>query len=230
MTQKIILHVGMHKTATTFLQEELFPKIVQHNQDVQFIDTFSIDMDINEYKKTVIISDENLDGGSYRLFRNHRHRNRIARNLARMFPEAEVMVCFRDKEKWLKSAYKQFVVGYGWTGSFGEYMAFMDPDVLDFNDYVFKLHEHFKKVHVLTFEDLVENPENFVSDICSIVGVAIPPDIDYRKKNVAITDKQVKMIQIISHFLPVKEMYFPISVLIKLLRKDVKFGEWGRKI
>lgn len=230
MENRIIIHVGMHKTATTFLQEELFPKIAEQNPQINFIDTFSIDMDIKDSSKLTIISDENLDGGSYRLFRNHEHRDRIARNIARMFPNAEIMICIRGKKSWLKSAYKQFVVGYGWTGSFGEYVSFMDPEVLKFEKYIMLLEELFKEVHVIHFDELVLNPERFVGNVCNILDVPIPHDINFSRKNVSITNGQVKLIQLISYFLPMKEMYFPVSVIIKLLRKDIKFGKWGRKI
>jgi hypothetical protein len=219
----------MHKTATTFLQEEVFPKIVMANPSVNFIDTFSIDMDIQEGKIN-IISDENLDGGSYRLFRNHVHRDRIIRNLYRMFPKAKVILCIRDRDKWLTSAYKQFVVGYGWNGSFSDYKSFMDPEVLNFEGYVSEVKNYYPSAKIMRFEDLVLNSETFVSNICQFIGCKQPDNINYEKKNVAITDNQVMLIRIIGKILPLKELYFPISVAIKILRKDVKFGEWGRKI
>jgi hypothetical protein len=57
--EKIILHIGIHKTATTFLQEIVFPKI----KSVHF-ERSSIDIErlARKAKETLLISYESLSG------------------------------------------------------------------------------------------------------------------------------------------------------------------------
>jgi len=232
MKTEVIIHVGMHKTGTTFIQEEIFQRVASRDplNEINYMETFDISNHIEEGKIN-IISDENLDGGSYRLSSNHKRRNTIAHNLAKLYPDAKVIVCIRNQKTWIRSAYKQFVLGYGAKDhSFKDYVRDIDAEVLDFVGYTKLLEDLFPSVHVCHFEDLVENPAGFIMNICKFIGIDYPIGVNYRRKNVAISDKQVSTIRKISRFLRLKELYFPVSVLIKLVRKDVKFGEWGRKV
>ena len=227
---EIILHIGMHKTGTTFIQEEVFQRLHDTHDDINYIETFNIDTPIKE-NQINIISDENLDGGSYRLPSHHIHRDTIAKNLSKLYPNAKVILCIRDKDKWIRSAYNQYVLGYGAKErTFEEYTWVMDPEITNYDGYIKLLKSLFKKVYICKFEDLKNNPAKFIMNLCDFMGTDYPLGVNYKRKNVSLKSYQIKAIRLISKFLYFKELYFPISVLIKLIRKDVKFGKWGRKI
>jgi len=217
---KIFIHVGLHKTGTTFLQKEVFPKI----KDIHYIFRVGIDTTIDRYKVN-LLSDENLDGGSYRLFRRGYHRNAIALNLSKMFPSAKIIICIRDKEQWLKSAWKQYLVAY-YGYSFEKYKELMDPVIPEFDIYIAYLKTLFKDVYVCHFEDLQKDPKAFVKGICDFMEVETP-EFSNKKYYQGITDGQAQFIQLFDSVFHSKTMHFLLSLLIRFIRKDELFEKWG---
>lgn len=230
MKTEIFLHVGMHKTATTFLQEEVFEKIKEQTPLVEYTDKWSISTPIREGYKN-IISDENLDGGSYRLPSDADKQVTIIKNLSKLYPNANIIICIRNKKGWLRSAYNQYVLGYGAKDyTFEEYCSSLDSRITDFDSYISLIKKHFKSVYVCRFEDFVLNPQLFIEDLCSFIGIDVPENINYEKKNQSLKPHQIKVLRTLSKVAIKKEFYFPISVLVKIVRGDVKFGKWGRKV
>jgi len=225
---KVILHIGYHKTATTFLQEEIFTRMQQENPDtVDYYDTF--DISIQPKKEITIISDENLDGGSYRLGCTREKQLAILDNLKKLYPNAYIIVGIRDPHRWLISAYKQYTLGYGHT-TLQRYVNSIDKQVLDMDGYVEEVKKRFKNVYVFDFERFKINPIGVVDELCDFIGLPVPENINYGKRNPQLTDSQVFLIHLFDKLFPLKEFHFVLSVFIKLVRGDVKFGEWGRKV
>jgi hypothetical protein len=226
MDEQIVIHVGLHKTGTTFLQKEVFPKL----GDINYIEEVGLDISLVSDKLN-LISNENLDGGSYRLFNKAEKRFAIANNLKKLFPDAKIVLCLRNKESWLKSAWKQYVIAYK-SYSFSEYRETLDPHFLDHEKYVRHLKGLFREVHVCWFEDLVSNPQDFVKELCFFMKVQVPENIDYSKKhNTGITDTQIQFIRLYDKLFPSKLMHLLLSLTIKLVRDDVNIEKWkGREL
>jgi len=223
---KVVLHIGYHKTATTFLQEEVFTKLQRENPDtVDYYDTF--DISIQPKKEITIISDENLDGGSYRLSCTEEKQLAILDALKKLYPEAHIIVGIRDDYDWLVSAYKQYMLGYGHT-NIHKYV--FNNQALKMDVYVKEVKKRFKHVYVFDFDRFKTNPTKAVDELCNFIGLPTPKNINYSKRNPQLTDNQILLIQLFDKLFPLKEAHFILSILIKLVRGDVKFGEWGRKV
>lgn len=121
----IFIHVGLHKTATTFLQQEIFPKlsktacitqkyILQNHAfnklmyaDDSLYDVQPVKQEIAKINSDrLILSEENFSGTRNVNFLN---RSAIAKRLSQLFPEAEIIVFLRGQENMLCSLYNQAV-------------------------------------------------------------------------------------------------------------------------
>lgn len=136
--KRIIVHVGIHKTATTFLQERCFPQLTGvhfvHHQNYTATpatgivgllsgilerDTPFLDLDQEKRALTrmlaavpeplVLISLERLFGNMYYNFYNNGH---ITRCLGHLVPDASIVVVIRRQDDLLESLYRQCLRRY----------------------------------------------------------------------------------------------------------------------
>lgn len=218
----VFLHVGLHKTATTLLQRVVFPAMdgvslvtrpyTQHNRafnrlqyaDDTLWDETSVRAEIDRLPAgTVLLSDEGFSGKV--LYFNYVNRSMIARRLARLFPDATVLLFLRGQADIVASHYNQYV-REGGTLAFGEFVWRgdrdfpagpvedpadwrFDPRTLDFNTNGCRLHLDdflyrglidlydalFPRVEVLLHEDLAADPEGVLDRLESILGSRIGP-------------------------------------------------------
>ena len=152
MPKKTIIHVGLHKTASTFLQTGIFPGLknhllitrpyTQHNHswnalqyaDDTFFDENDFLNEIARYKsQPLVISDESLSGKPVNF--GYINRTTIARRLARFFPEAEVIICLRGQKELIKSHFNQWVKESPLaTRKFSEFIWFSSKNHLEIPD------------------------------------------------------------------------------------------------
>lgn len=123
---KTVLHLGLHKTGTTFLQRNIFPNLrnyklitrpyTQHNyafNKMQYADDslFSykeIKEEIREFSNNnLIISDESFSGKP--IMFSHINRSQIAKRLSTLFPDAIAILFIRNQSDILFSLYNQYV-------------------------------------------------------------------------------------------------------------------------
>jgi hypothetical protein len=210
---KVFIHVGMHKTGTSFLQNEVFPNI----PNICYSGKVDLTTHVEE-NRINLFSDENLDGGSYRLFNSWHDRYHIANNLKKMFPDAGIIICLRDEKTWVVSAWKQYVLSY-FGHSFVEYFERTSRESLDFIRYATYLQHLFTNVLVLRYEDLQKDPERFVSSICDFMGVPHPAFVN-RPVYQSLTNNQAFFIIIFDHIFRSKTLHLILSVFIRFIRKD----------
>jgi len=133
--RRFIIHVGLQKTASTFLQEVLFPRFnnivyigrpyTQENfafnclqyADNSLYDVSEMRREINRIEKAnsegnpILISDELFSGlPSY----NFINRGTIAERLSKAIPDAEIVLFFRGQVDLVMSLYNQYVK-IGWV-------------------------------------------------------------------------------------------------------------------
>ena len=131
---KIYLHLGLHKTASTWLQKTVFNSLpdtllitrpytifgkefseLQFANDI-FYDSQRLVDEItrigeNSGKSRIIISDEAFSGlPKY----NYLNRSTIANRLSKAFPNAEILLFLRGQAELLESLYKQSIDS-GWN-------------------------------------------------------------------------------------------------------------------
>ena len=138
-----VIHVGLPKTATTYLQKEVFEGF------------------------THILSCETLSGRTYRdreLFAYGIH--------AKYGSEIKVLVGLRSKDKLIRSLYNQSVKsGYNFHGFNYWYNYIFDKKLVDYVSYITLLNSLFKSVYVYNFEDFIKNPDDTVKHICKFLDI-----------------------------------------------------------
>jgi hypothetical protein len=199
----MLLHVGYHKTATTWLQQRLFD-----NADAAFSTPWSFDEVIDRLVRphplawdeaeardffmergdaaraaghVPVLSNEELSGNPHAGAFNS---TIIATRLAQLFPDARVLVVIRRQADMLVSIYKQYVV----RGGVLPHRRYFEPPAAGFRMPVFRaghleyhrLIEHYvelfgaDRVRVLAMEDLTRDPATFVREITSFAGARDP--------------------------------------------------------
>jgi hypothetical protein len=128
----VILHVGLPKTATTFLQQQVFPHLagvdMPYRDDASLVrafrdavqenplfqDTSMVKMLFAERRKarpdkTLLISDESLIGASDFGFFNC---SSIGKALKELFPDAKIFLVIRRQDDFAESLYKEALHQY----------------------------------------------------------------------------------------------------------------------
>jgi len=189
--KEIYIHVGLHKTGTTFLQENVFPFC-----DINFFKKPAIIK--TELKEGVnLISDEELSIGPHR-------KNCIAEryvfidNLKRLFPDAKIILCTREEQSWKESLYAQYI-RYGGFLSKEDFLASIDAEYFKVDKYREYIEERFDEVLVCSFEELCADNDAYVQKICQFMGIETP---EYKKsrKNVSLADRQLTLLRFLDRF------------------------------
>ncbi|GAA0891444.1 hypothetical protein GCM10009122_11230 [Fulvivirga kasyanovii] len=122
-----IIHIGIDKTGSTFLQDQVFPLVEKYKyyspgftkdhvafrkitgQDGSLYSHKDIKEDLNELVNSdALISDASLSG---RAIYRHINRSLVAQRLSDLFPNATILLFIRGQEKALHSIYNQYVKG-----------------------------------------------------------------------------------------------------------------------
>jgi hypothetical protein len=126
---QVILHIGLHKTGTRFLQREVFDNLDErrfnynpewilstlkqamrhpnNSESVKYVFESVQKWQRSKDSRTLIISDPNISGDMYATHYNYRAKLQL---LSRLFPKATVIYFVRRYSAWLQSAYKQHLV------------------------------------------------------------------------------------------------------------------------
>lgn len=189
MKNNVYIHVGLQKTGTTALQN-VFSLI----DNIQYFHYISWYTKINQYKD-VLFSNEDLSGFP---IGDRLDRYEILSNLKYVFPDAKIIVGFRDIKSWINSLYHESVrQGYKYT--FDRFMSEFDPVYYDNDKYENVLKEYFDEVFVYYYEELKNNFDKVVDNICCFLQKDVPI---YKKGevNISLSDLQVKGLCCINWF------------------------------
>ena len=162
---KIIIHPGLHKTGTTFLQENVFKNL----ENVNYIFKPKIS-DIPDLLRPGInlISHE-----EWSLSMPHKGKDKfkIMRRLARLYPDAYILLGVRSPYPFYDSSYSQYIKAGGIRSQKSYFKKFqhMQP-----REYAYKLTHLFDKIHLYQQEELRDNPEQTIKDICEFIGCKVP--------------------------------------------------------
>jgi hypothetical protein len=199
--RKIVVHIGLHKTATTTLQRRIFPNLpglhfiessranvggiinaLQVQDPIYFDSGLSRGVLLGAFSrdKVNLISSESLSGSLYSAVgkRDLDHRHSIIENLQQTLPEAKVMLVIRRQDQYARSVYRQYIKRGGVLDAaafFGVHRhggAYFPRDRFRYREYVKALKERFPAgVHVGVFEELVESPPTFLERMCRFLEV-----------------------------------------------------------
>jgi hypothetical protein len=214
--ERPLIHVGYHKTGTTWLQRRVFaegaygfkhvhPRTIV---DEAFIITNPLEFDPNHARRLIepsfdaavaigahpVISHERLSGsplsGAFDA-------KAIADRLHATYPQGRILIVFREQKAMMLSIYKHHVLrsGYEKIGTIWRERTIRErrsavPDL-----YVFEYHHLIRyyqglfgadRVLALPFEFLMADPTGFVRAIAEHTGVTPPQDVPLEKENVAL--------------------------------------------
>lgn len=188
MNRDVFIHVGLQKTATTWIQVELFQKL----KNVYYVRTSDL---VNTYipnDKKVLISHECLAGVPSSNIPCMRFK--ILRRIKRLYPDASIIVGFREKERWLVSLYSQYIK----NGGIYSYSYWMEHIIkekyLDFEKYKNEIRENFDNVFVYHMRDIKQNKKRFVEELFSFIGEPIP-QYDDKKYNKKFSKKKLNVMR-----------------------------------
>jgi hypothetical protein len=204
---RIIFHIGLPKTGTTFLQNNVFP----YFKDINYIDCINPkkgykEIHLNPFylkvdnEKINLISDERITSLGYLNFPYIDIFEKI-RILSQVFPTAEIIFVNRDKNSLIKSLYKQYgKYGYGVLNFDDWYNSEFDLSLLIIDEYLKFINSLFDKVLILNYEDLFRNQEEFIMNICDFIGISFPENYDKKSVHVSPSDSAINSIIKINNF------------------------------
>jgi len=185
----IIIHVGIHKTGSTWLQEYFFPKIRGIRYLYKERDYDAVERLVSLPRTKVLLSDEEISRSM--PVRDNKLETLI--ELKTRFPDAKIIIGVRQFSPWFKSTYKQLVK----TGSHMSFKTYEnkygDRPVPDWYANVVKM--MWKDVFVYRFDDFVNNKDHVLKDMCDFIGVPVP---DYEDKRVNASVKHVLFWRVIN--------------------------------
>lgn len=212
---EIFIHIGLHRTGTTFLQKNVFPKI----RDIEYYGRFKNEFFsvLNNYalsvntrvNRKILISDEGLSTTPF-INCNETTVFTYADRLKKIFPTAKIIVTFREKKEWKKSLYNYYLLSFNNTLSYKEWEKNIfnkkDYDHKEFREYLKKL---FDNVLILHYKDLKRNPHDFIGDICKFMDVK-KPDIKMKIENPSPSPRAIRAIEWMK-----KKEWIPDSIITK---------------
>lgn len=124
---KTVIHIGLHKTASTYLQNEVFTKlqrneVIYNPSDLFYFINAIFTLDIKEKKfidkakkiahqyrnnqsnQTLLLSSEGISQLAF--VQNYSDNISL---LSEIFPEAEIILYLREQSSWLESCYKESI-------------------------------------------------------------------------------------------------------------------------
>jgi hypothetical protein len=168
-----IIHVGLHKTGTTYLQETVFPRL-----GVKFIDRPRVSS-IGTWKlsetRTTLISNERFSGMPFKL--NYPDtRFKLADKLYKYYPEAKIIIATRQLEPWLDSLWRQSfrAKSAGYRLSYDEWVKQINPSYWYMDSYVWYLKNKFPSVMQYAMEEFKADNQAIIKKICKFMSVKSP--------------------------------------------------------
>lgn len=176
-----IIHVGIHKAGSTFVQGELLPKLNNINpltfykkndflekeflyisQCAEIYYNNQIELGISESLKkfkNIFISSETLSGTGYNVFTGGFLINDIAERLHRIFPKGKIIIIIRNQKDAVESYYKDDIK-LGFLGNYKSWLKYRSDNCqLNYFKYFNMINTYFKifgknNVNVILFEKL----------------------------------------------------------------------------
>jgi len=184
----IFIHVGLHKTGTTFLQQAVYPKW----KGVEYIPWPNLEIFLRlQEDKNYLVSREGFYGKNWA---NHTEREKSIKRLNEMFPEAKIIISFRRHAGYILSSYRQYLQRGG-VLKFEEYFDIQnDSGFLKKNDFLYEnklkgICKYFKHLpFVFLHEEIRTDVEILLEDMETLVGGQAPSksEIEFNNYNKSV--------------------------------------------
>lgn len=224
----IYLHVGYHKTATTFFQHSVFPNLknVRYIKKPKLRDDFRkvklkklSDAQIKEIRnrilhrrrgeKPLLISYEELSGNPF-IRKKTKSQTDILKDLRRIFPaskfDVRIIVGLRDQVTLLTSLYVQYIQQGGVFTPHEFIEHFKEHDLIknyNFNRYLRNIEDIFgDNYYVMVYETFKKNSEEEMLRLLNYMGEPEIPEyeVDDRWVNKSLGKLQVPIVRKLNRF------------------------------
>lgn len=235
---ELYIHVGLPKTATTYLQCRIF----RTWENIEYLGKpFHITRLFNRLnkplKKVLLISAENILGKprdcylkSKRNF-SYTQMNVLAlNNLGDIFPQAKIIIGFVKHEEFIESLYKQYLRGGGTKSLVEFYSPKSSTTLMNDKDFLYapliktieKCFTHSPFIYLR--EELKIVPSRLIADLADYMGIVPPEKIPITKENVGCGEIEAKILRIINSIHFIRNCFFEqfVKILLRL------FGFKGR--
>ncbi|RUR46000.1 hypothetical protein [Vreelandella populi] len=230
--KEIILHLGVHKTATTYFQSRLYNSISQLanagvgylglNETREYITSkingnFKVEGDLeNLFKEssTVVISDENIIGGTEKISSELIYpevEKRLSFLLGKLpITIGEVHITIRDPEAYLISRYCEYLRHYKFLSS-SEYFDSFNLRAFSWLPLIQKIEKiTSKKVIVTPFETLFNDEQQYLEKLCGV-------EIDFQQAGEGAAIRRSKITQEAYRILEHLADHYPRHMTKKLM-------------
>ena len=178
---EIFFHVGLPKTASTFLQRSIFPKL----EGIEFVKKHAF----KHYQKKVSKSRAEKILFSTELNIGKARTDRKIQRFAGSFPDATPIIVLRRHDRWIRSKYKQHIRKHGWL-HFHQFFNMHDTgkvkmSELNYMDKIRFLNRQFNNPAIVLFqEELLSDPWQLIDRLARLM------DTTYSRES--ISTKRVK--------------------------------------
>ncbi|MDP3677157.1 MAG: hypothetical protein Q8R44_19010 [Novosphingobium sp.] len=132
-----IVHLGYHKTATTWFQDQVWPSATSHDYIPRAVtqrallsppgmhfeaDEASLVLALAERNRPVLLSEENLSGYPHNGGMHGLIGPEMARRIHAVLPNAQIVIFVRNQREIVRATYAQYVAGGG-TWSLRRYLS-----------------------------------------------------------------------------------------------------------
>lgn len=197
---KVIIHIGLVKTGSSYLQSQIFSQLRQLNNVLYLGPTENINQ-FNHWSRQfskLIISNENIAGHPVKIIDGYslwgQFQNSI-NNILDTYKDPFIIIGFREPSSMIQSVYKQYLHEGGtqnWE-QFHEQRKDTFPDQFYFSKYIRYLRDSFapERVFLYAYSELKYEPLVFLDRINRFIGLKekaglILPE-KQKKQNVSIS-------------------------------------------
>lgn len=185
----VYFHVGLGKTGTKFLQYNVFP----YFRGIEYIQR-------TRYARAVELIRR---GGAGRYFVSNEFDQQLEREVKYFsghFPDARVIIVFRQQDGWIASQYRRFVKN-GFPGPFREFFdirkdeGWWKQEELYYLPKIRLVEDHFTQPPlVLIYEDMRKDPMAFIDRIARFLGAEYEMGaISLKPKHTSYSKKQLHL-------------------------------------
>lgn len=231
-----LIHIGYHKTATSWLQKNIFvdhPQIIMPFSYMEIVENivfpnsldfladetqkfFSLGMPESENTdKFSVLSAERLCGNPHSGGYDSKE---IADRISTIFPTAKILIVVRNQVDMIASTYKQYIMADG-VATIEEYLEGANPERYPSFNYKHFSYDRLVKyyislfgsenVQVMFFEDFCTDPKTFSNNLLAFMGTSAEIEYEYDFKKIAnrsLSDSSYRALRISNKFTKNPEM------------------------
>ncbi|HEY9210957.1 MAG TPA: sulfotransferase domain-containing protein [Methylotenera sp.] len=225
----LVIHIGGMRTGSTFLQSifaghsqiNLNLKSRYFSYDPYFYQKYNYIRWLSGSQNIINIdSDENYSLGRFKSLLLDRKTVAIkseleiishdlvmmADRLKTTYPNAKILMVIREQTKWIQSVYKHDIQHFGLDIKFDKFLeSELGKSYINAADYfqTYNIYANLfgkDNVKLFLFEDLQENPQQFLDELFKFIGVNNESRIDLRRENQNLNNATLYLLRFLNRF------------------------------